>query len=62
MILSLDTSISIDIGQKLKDQINLTKELDSHLHQQLDKQLKDQTLNTSVKELPPNIKVYIYFF
>ena len=52
----LDTSISNELGKKLKDQVNLTKELDSQLKQELNKQIVNEE-DMAYMEIPESIKV-----
>jgi len=54
---SPDTSLSNDLGHKLKEQVTLTTELDSHLSRHLTKHLAKKTEDTpNPPQLPENIK------
>jgi hypothetical protein len=55
-------SKSSDLGQKLREQVNLTKELDTRLITEFNnKQASKNNNSIETKQLPENIKVFICF-
>jgi hypothetical protein len=55
-------SKSSDLGQKLREQVNLTKELDTRLITEFNNKQASKNNNTfETKQLPENIKVFIFF-
>ena len=54
-------SKSSDLGQKLREQVNLTKELDTRLITEFNNKQASKNNNTiETKQLPENIKVFIF--